>query len=481
MKHSKQVKLKFPKSRFLKALVASFSSLSFLFVPLISAFSAPAVVPVGANLIVELLIALGVLSGTAGAGYVISQNCDPYTASILQKQVDTLSYDIPISEQTIEDAGILGNVIPEDTYFYDGTGFSVAGSSEYLTGTELFLKASSLVGVNYSMPVNLYSALESLQVSKADVGYSYGYCINPSSTVGKNKYFFPYVITASGVSYICPSSFSYERVDKVIEYNFVEDISSYTLNPPIERKYINYALDGIYWDYCLVDTLKEFGTKSFSMVGSLGGEQNYIPLAGNTPYTYSPSDRTTLLVTDGVPVRSLVGDKEKLQDAIVEVKPPQNEDDNNNGQTPPTPRGPDFWQIWQTIEALVEQNETGKVTNGGTNYSEYVNNNYNYVDVDINVPEEITNNVNLDGTLDINGKGDININFNEDVSLPSASDGSGFFTPSATNVIGAIAKDNPVIGTLSALFSALDPALVGIVSVSISLLLVLGLWKLIRG
>lgn len=95
----------------------------------------------------------------------------------------------------------------------------------------------------------------------------------------------------------------------------------------------------------------------------------------------------------------------------------------------------------------------------------------------------------LDGSVDINANvtlgGGINIDItvNDKTELPSISggDGENFFSANVIDVFAGLTKNNPILGTIIALFGAIDPAIVAIFSVTISLSFLLALWKLIRG
>lgn len=457
------------------AFCAAFS-FSLAFSPLRAALAAPAVVPVAAEGIGALLVALGLMTGDAVNGYKWAVDGSfggyDYTSDIFGNYVPKIKTGETLTSGDL--SPLWGTVIPDDVYTTDGERFFVGG--DVVAPTDLFLMAESLIGVNYVMPTNIIGSQYTVGATSYDSKF-FGISFANSADIDKDIYYFPFVTTASS-AYILnvawsPTSKGWNR------YNFDKDTVSFYSGSSYSRRY--------YW-YAIGDPMQ---TAGFANSDSLETPQGYIsyattpkfnPIVGSNVLTYSADNKFTLLKTQGLPSREVVAEKEKLSGAVVKVGN-SDDDDDNNPVTPPTPQPPDYWQIWQTVEELVEQVETDKVTNAGTNLGDYVNNNYIYnkVDVDINVPEEITNNVNMSGGLDFNGKGDININFNEDVSLPTAGDGSGFYNPDAADVVGALGKDNPVVGVVSGLFAAIDPALVGVFSVSVSLLLVLGLWKLIRG
>lgn len=451
-----------------------------------SAYAAPAVVPVAGEALYALLVALGLVVGNETGEYIWKGNGNPYVDSIFEEQVAGITSGIPISNEML---GELENtVIPENVYTTDGTDFYVSGNK--ITTSDLYITAKSLAGISYSMPVNVSGAQQTLGFGINQNNRCYAYCEVPYSDFGNTYYFFPYYITDTGSfiqNYACQFITSEKPIttmgydfSKGVYYPFTAEINKY-------EKYLYFPADGFASIYS-TSSADNFGVAypvniplvgstqtgvTFSLVsGSVSGLEDWV---GFFPSITSCG----LLRTTGLPVLALQGEKPKLENAIVKVDPP--EDDDNDNKTPPMPQSPNNWELWKSFEDLIRFIDTGEDTNGNTDYGQYVNNNYNYVQVDINVPDEVNTNVNIGGNIGIDGTGDINITVHEDISLPSGGDGSGFYNPDAVDVIGALGKNNPVISVIDGLFSVLDPALVGVFSVSVSLLFVLGLWKLIRG
>lgn len=470
------------KSRLFKFAVCVSYSASLVFVPFASASaSAVGYAPISGGNVGGLLSDLGYLERVDG-GYKWVK-CSPlenyvrdkyYTQDIFGDYVPKIKTDEVLTDGDL--SPLLGVVIPENTYTTDGTNYYVG--KKKVTASDMFINAKALIGVNYSMPTNV-SGSQYTVGSYSEGDYHYGISFSSKQDIDKDVYYFPFVTTPSGGAFVFDEFFSPVSNGFKTYNSSLNKSGSYLTgsNGSGVKKYYYYPISnpvnstGFYTS----DKLNSLGS-SFSFVYY----PKFLSVTGSGSLSYSADNQFTLLFTRGLPVFTVEADKEKLSNSIVQVKN-DNEDDDNNPVTPPTPQSPDFWQIWQTWEELVEEIDTGKDTNGNTDLGQYVNNNYIYnkVDVDINVPD--TQNINMSGGLDINGSGDINITVHEDVSLPSAGDGSGFYNPDATDVIGALGKDNPVTSVISGLFSALDPALVGVFSVSVSLLFVLGLWKLIRG
>lgn len=477
------------------SLGIAFSGCSF------SAFAAPAVVPVGAELIGELLVALGLMSGNSVDGFDwridTPAGRDIYTTDIFGNVVPKIKKGQTVTVEELKP--LVGTVIPDNLYQTDGNGnFFVVGRP--LTTDDLFLKAKALAGVSYGIPINIDGAQAFSSILKTS---DYVVVSTPISDAveGNDYYFVPYYLGKSGSSYILPVSIHFTSPTVCVLFDFRTGAQVSGDGFKLQR-YMTFPCN--YSSYFrTTDSSDGLGSTKYNLAFLPTGGSEASNSTAENPIYWSNSIITisgdgaekensarldsyklksgTLLRTDGKPILELQGDKEKLGNAIVQVK----KDDDNNGNLPsgqePAPQSPNSWEIWKSIEDLVKFIDTGEVNNGNTDYGDFVNNNYNYVNVNIDVPDTINNNVNISGGLDVNTSGSVDITIHEDISLPSAGDGSGFFNPDATNVLGALVKDNPVISVVSGLFSAIDPALLGVFSVSVSLLLVLGLWKLIRG
>ncbi len=110
------------------------ASLTLVCSPVMStAYAAPAVVPVSADLIGELLVALGLMAGNATDGYVWSANDNPYISSIFEEQVSGITNGVPVSTETL--GKLYDTVIPADVYKTDGTAFYVASNRYFSSGT----------------------------------------------------------------------------------------------------------------------------------------------------------------------------------------------------------------------------------------------------------------------------------------------------------------------------------------------------------
>lgn len=467
------------RTRILKIIPMLLAALGLLFsTPLSTAYAAPAVAaPVTAELIGELLVALGLMAGNATDGYTWISKDNPYVENVFESQVTGITSGVPVSSETL--GSLVDTCIPKGVYYAkkkaDGTHRFFVGENELheVTVSDIFVKANSLVDVKYFLPTNFLGVMDYNVDTSGSVKRPYA--LFPTLALGTLQHYIPVVYSGdtlyvrfTSISFPSETSYTYTNLTTMNKGTYEHNFAGGTrLMPPV------YDIDSE-WGVTTASGFSWLQANSSLLHG------NYVSSTGvSHKYDYAAGDVCTLIYTSDFPEYGVSGDKTLLEDSIVQVKP--SEDDDNNGSTPPVPQSPNSWEIWQTVTQLLDELDSGKDTNGGTTYDQYVNNNYNLVDVDINVPDKIDNNVNLSGGLDINGTGDINITVHEDVSLPSAGDGSGFYNPNAADVIGALGKDNPVIPLISGLFSALDPALVGIFSISVSLLFVLGLWRLIRG
>lgn len=453
----------------------------------VASFAAPAVVPVSANLIGQLLVALGLMTGTVSSGFTWVGSGNPYVDSVFTEQISSLNSGIPVSSDVL--GQLSGTVIPNDLYTTDGSDFFVGNKK--ITANDLFLNAKSLVGVSYDMPVNISGLLSGDLFVPSAWGNNYKSArfSSPVSSVGTNDYFVPYLTTSGFKSFVWGSGFNFSFASdntKIVTsgYRFLE----YNDNPVGTVE--NYNSNTGFLPYTIIQIFPFGSAKTEILTSDLSEPSNlalpilwsnsawsvdYHRVSGIGDFVFDDITGMSLLQTSGVPSTVLSGDSSSLGGSIVQVK----SDDDNNGSTPPVPQSPNNWDIWKSVTELISQINDGTVTNGGTTYEQFVNNNYNYVNVDINVPD--TQNINLSGGLDISGKGDININIHEDISLPSAGNGDGFYNPSVTDVIGGLVSDNPFLDIVYALFKSIDPFLVSVFSGAISLMLVLALWKLIRG
>lgn len=457
------------------AVCISFSASIFLFsFPRVSAVSVGAT-PISGGNVGGLLSSMGYLDVRDDGLYDWRRNYPSlYTQDIFGNWVPKIKSGEPLSDDDL--APLLGTAIPEDTYTYDSSGNYYVGSKK-VTASDLFLNAKSLIATNYGMPVNVSGAQFDVGTYSSTDVYR-GICLSPSDW-GKDTWYFPYVHNSQG-DWIEGSAFSLvdEATRRVENLNMVTLKGGYNPVPKIGR-YVYYPLNFDANLFLSSDSVYTSGADSGVFLANTPNRNMISVQKLSMSYVYESDCQHALLFTRGKPTYTMEGDSEQLGNAIVQVKP--SDDDDNNGSSPPTPQSPNGWEIWQTVTDLIRQIDTGEVTNGGTDYQQYVNNNYNYVDVDINVPDTIHNDVTISGGLDVTGSGDVDITIHEDISLPSAGDGTSFYSPDATDAIGALVKDNPVISVISGVFSAIDPALVGVFSISVSLLLVLGIWKLIRG
>lgn len=462
-----------------KFFVVFVSSLLFFFSVSFSAFATPALTALAPETVTQLLVALGLISGDSVSGYdwrvdsALGQEF--YTTDIFGHVVPKINSGDKLTE---EDLKPLYAVFPDDLYWTDGSRWFVGSGSENrpLNASDLYLEAKSLVGINYSMPVNLAGAQNATGLI---VDGMLGTCEIGSSSVGSGEYFFPYAVNKNtGFSFFRPCGVSFPSSSLATSVTFSSS-EPVTQSLPISSGLKRYLL----WSF----NITQMYTTSDVIDGSTAGWQ----ITHNIREAWIRSDGkimgsdlsgitdSTMLYTSGYPVLQLQGNSSDLNNVIVEVKP-SNDDDDNQGSTPPAPVSPNNWEVWKTLEDLTRFLSTGENTNNGTTFGDFVNNNYNYVDVDINLPDNV--NVNLGGGLDISGSGDINVNVNENISVPSVEgEGDKFYNLTLWDSLSALVADNPMITAVSALVRAIDPQLVALCSVSISLIIVLAIWRFIRG
>ncbi len=463
----------------MKALLSLLTSLVLIFNPVssLAVSAAPAVVAAAGEAIYGLLVALGLVVGNESGEYVWNANYDnPYVTSIFEEQVEGITSGIPISDKMLGE--VETKILPEDVYTTDGSKYYVSGKE--ISTADLFVKAKALLGVKYGLPTNVYSASAYTGLS---VGSDHGwYSPVGTSDINNGNCFIP--------CYGYNGHLLYQKFglaifpDKLRLYDFTGNNLSGSLGSGGSGipKYISTGTRS-YVPYILSTDNPSINGNYRASTMSWGGTVAYDEngKSYNLSNIWNDLDYSTFVVTNGIPVDTVNGDTSSLDGAIVQVKPTKKDEDNNGSTPPVVPQSPNTWEIWQTVDELFDEIIEGTNTNHGTTFQDYVNNNYNYVavDVDVNMPDRVD--VGLSGGLDINGKGDINVNIHEELPSVSSGDGSGFFDADAVDVIAALTTNNPVVHVIKGLFEAIDPSLLAIFSVGVSLLIVLGLWKLIRG
>lgn len=441
-------------------LAALSLSLSYApFMPMMSVSASSALVPVTGVQTGDLLVGLGVMEkGDNDLFFMSPLNRRLYTEDIFGNIVPKIKDNVGVTAEEL--APLLGSVIPEDLYLSDGINFFVG--NKQVTASDLYLKATSLVGVNYKMPVNVMGAQEYVgQPSNVSSDYHWAVCKMSSDYVGKDIYFVPYFVMEHNMQFIFPTAIMFPTSHSSLSYNYLTKFTqSYDLQCSLGS--LLYYPVVMNEGYVTQDELVTYNLRTISE----DFHDDFVCVTGFGTFDWANVTSTTCLVTKGMPTVELQGDKTELGNAVVKV-----EDDDNNGSTPPSPKSPNSWEIWQTVTELIDQIDNDIVTNGGTTYEQYVNNNYNYVNVDINVPDQIDTNINFHGDVTIH----------EDLPSVSGADGSGFFDVDAVDAIAALTTDNPIVPLVEGLFEVIDPILFGIYSVGVSLLIVLSLWKFIRG
>lgn len=446
------------------------------------ASAAAVAAPVAAESIAGLLVALGLIVGDEVSGYEWSNPLTTETGKIEGYYTkDIFAQAVPKIKSgeklTKDDLGALfGTVIASGTYTTDGTNYYVSGSSTPVTASDLFVLAKSLVGVSYSMPTNVIGVQKGTGFMNANGSQNVGTCLASPGAVGTDQYFFPMVETDSGAVFIRPIAMNLNKTGSGLSFDFSKSgygtIGTHSYSGGI-KKYWAWDISNSSSTY---STLEDIHNLVFTQLIPIQGK-SWVLVQGSDTLS-PPYKSTTMIMTRGQPQVTFNANSDSLGDSIVQVKP--SDDDDNSGSTPPAPVPPNNWEVWRTIEDLTKFISTGEITNGSTTLDQFVNNNYNYVDVDINVPDSVD--VNLGGGLDINGSGDINVNVNENISVPSVEgDGGKFYNLTLWDSLKAVAIDNPMIGTVTALIQSIDPTLVALCSLSLSLIMVLAIWRFLRG
>lgn len=466
------------------------------------ASAAPAVlIPVAGIALIGVLTALGIAAINAGSSsepsYSLTNNY-PYVSPMFEK-----------SGSTAEDWVM---VLPDDVYYTDGNTFYVGNSLEnpLESISQLIVKAEYLPD-NYFFPTNFTQiAPRGIRYKEGDTaGGATWINLDSMLSAGLSNWVIPYLVTSSGTVALGDKAFKLALTTgdyPIIKYRDFPPteyttrvsgdfalradrptyISPTTSNGSvyITNKYI--IEDGYMtsWSNSSTGTWKDLSYGNIRYLDVNG----VVISASSLPYSGAGIKSTGYLVGSEAPKFDLEVDKDKLKDVYIspygEPQPPANPDpDDKETEIELIP--PELWEVFKTITDFLG-NSSSKPTNGNTTLGDFINNNYNYnnVDVDVNVPDRFT--IHFDNALDINlnlsGGFNIDVNINYNTSLPeiTAGDGENFFSANVIDVFAGLTTNNPVLSSLIALFGAMDPALVSIFSVTVSLMLLLALWRLIR-
>lgn len=489
------------------SLTIFITPMSFLTNTKVSAAPALALVPLGVETVGELLAVLGIAVATGVGTYSLTQEY-PYIHDTLSKFGDTVSDWI--------------NAFPKDVYYQDpdsGDWYIGKDAEVLVTGvSDLVLKGDALL-TDYTYPVNVKA------VRNTDPQKWMG---NASGNISANLYNLWSVYEAANlwlIPWAYGSATSVEPNEGAVAYAMAN--MGLNINPYAGT--LSIITHGASEVSTIPFTFNTFGMDPYLSISKIGqpsyilpnyridDNRGYIPELGSgyvtipgysvLPWQASAGEfvfkqgssigATGFLVCEGVPTTSLVVDKDKLTDVIVSVDsmPPAEippDDDDDEPWLPFYP--PSEWEIFKDILDWILKKTTGENTNNDTTVTNYVNNDYTfnitvnpsnpspedykiYLSGDVNVKQDITADVNLGGNVNIN------IDINENVSLPdlSAGNGDNFFSADAVDAISGLTTNNPILRLVYGIFAAIDPALLGIVSVGISLMILLGIWKLIRG
>lgn len=491
------------RSRIPKAILSLLLCLTLTFNILPSpASAAPAVVlaPVVGEGLVTLLEFLGVITAVSGGGYALTQ-AYPYISDYFTDLMDTTG-------KGLED--VIQMAVPPSVYYTDNKGDYYIGNTVTYpvdSASQLLLKADYLP-ISYSLPINVTGVI--------NTGYKYGNtdlaAVNYTTLAKYNssKWIIPYVETVNYTSDLLIGNRCF-RINKALDgFEFVD----YTLNHTIQagtfqNNTVMTPIDGADIYMTPVDRI---GGGTCTLLSNwylsdghlFPGSSAGLPATANVSTNINAGRYMTLsrqvdtgfsinsnkdkvghigyLLSDGIPVYDLTLDEDKTKDIYVSPSgptPPDDNDDDPGNDTALIP--PYLWDVFETVTDFM----TDK--NNSTTLQQYIGNNYNYnvVDVDVNVPESFhfyfENPLNIN--LGLSGGVDINITIEDKTELPSISSGDGenFFGADALDVFAGLTTNNPVMSTVTALFGVIDPALVSVFSVTISLGFLLALWRLIRG
>lgn len=390
--------------------------------------------------------------------------------------------------------------LPQDMYYTDTMGnYYLANGSQVSSISDLLLDASKLPS-SYSFPVNFLAEITS-NVWVSGEGNCRAFDFN-HIVRNNDLWYTPFYFTTSGEPCISAVSLkmgleknSWKYVDYRLDpSNIVNDTNSAITLANDKRTYMEFAFNNapstISSRYILNQGV--ITTLVSNQVGGYNGSFFTHPRYVNSDGVTVDGDTTTLfntakvanvgwLTSSTVPRFEIDVEGKDLEEVYIspapDYQPPDNNDDDGGIQLLP----PDLWEVFKSVKDFLDN------TNNNTTLKDYVNNNYNYntVDVDVNVPDSfhIIFESSLDVNLNLSGGVNVDITINDKTELPSISegDGEGFFNANVIDVFAALTKNNPVMAVITGLFSAIDPVLLSIVSVSISLILVLALWKLIKG
>ena len=515
-------------------LVILITSQFFPLIQPLTAHAAPgviALIPAAGEALMAVLQTLGVVTAVAGGGYAISQTY-PYIADMFKSSGYELQTWIEKTFGDIYYTDGIGNF-----FVGNSTSFPVTAS------TSILAHATSLVTSTFNLPVNATGSVAGVPL-QFNVNTGGNIYIPLGDTLDKwilpfyqTKQTTIAVPLPIGIYYA--TQLFYIRGNRTGVDTWAPNASQpvahdfgYTLTGEVPPFLYAYPFAGgssfpigIVYDYTIKNGYPNWISTAFNSTPRLDFERTsgqtirpypFTDIAGETirdgTIYYGKFNETTgtvandgniyqtgVITVGGTPSWS-TGIKEKSDEIgvavpedtiiIIEKVPADPNDFNNDDDDddkPPQLFPPDWWKIIETILDYVGDDKEYPTT---VNY--YVTNNFTYnttvdpsvpVPSDFNVSLDVSGNIHHDVDLDISGGLNIDITINDNTELPSVSEGDGenFFSADALDVFAGLTKNNPVLETLKELFAVVDPALVSIFSVSVSLVLLLALWKFIRG
>lgn len=491
------------RSRIPKAILSFLLCLTLTFNILPSpASAAPAVAlaPVVGEGLVTLLEYLGVIAVSGGGTYALTQ-AYPYISDYFTDLMNKTGKGL---EEVIQMA------VPPSVYYSNNKGDYYIGNTVTYpvdSASQLLLSANYLPGT-YSLPVNVTGVI--------NTGYKYGNtelaAINYTTLAKYNssKWIIPYVETVNYTSDLLIGNRCF-RINKALDgFEYFDYVTGNIIQSSgFQNNVVMTPIVGADIYMTAVDRIG--GTGNFLMSNWYLSADNHLfpgssaglPATANVSTNITAGRYMTLgravdtsfsissnadkvahigyLLSDGVPIFDLTLDEDKTKEIYVSPSgptPPDDNDDDPGNDTALIP--PYLWDVFETVTDFM----TDK--NNSTTLQQYIGNNYNYnvVDVDVNVPESFhfyfENPLNVN--LGVAGSLNIDININDKTELPSISEGDGenFFGADVLDVFAGLTTNNPVIPVLSSLFGVVDPALVSVFSVSLSLSCLLALWRLLK-
>lgn len=484
------------------------------------------IISTAAEKVIALFDSLGIIDLVGDAVYVISQGY-----SYLLDFIDCVN---PFGITVDELVDFFVKFIPDDLYFWDeetakpyvatGEGYRIVKAGD------LYLSAKDVANTQYSLPVNVLSVCGGSASYNGSVRFTaVQYGTDPFS-----KSFDVYVVGIQKLQSPKIKKPVYVGSSYAWTYNGAGGFEVHKWFP--DDTYVStVSLDSAWTGGTVWGKAPDFGNYDDYMTENgawvVDSSGTWYQIAGKSPYIYDHSNiniygtdwiydgayidnpydsssdfynytqlLSTCLLTKGEPVVKLsdylpaLGNGVDLGDGVVNVPvPPSDMSPDQDYVQPP----PQFWEFFKTLADALANSGGQTNVNNNTTLGDFVNNNYNYNEVNVNLPDipnhfifevkgihDINANINVDGSLGINHGGSVTINVDVDktVSLPAvtSSDGEGIYNMDAADVVGALTTHNPVMPTIKTLLDSIDPTLRALFVTGVAFLMILGIWHLVR-